>query len=123
MSRPRLPAVTQGPATVLRPAQAGLLREHLSEGSRGPARAAASGDGCAVGVRGGLTTCEGGETHWTVWPGAGGPGCGGYQACPGPLLAPSQSSLRQARPDMFHSPIPAAIQCSLGASVVPRGRP
>lgn len=51
MPRPRLPAVTQGPATVLRPAQAGLLREHLSEGSRCPASAAASGDGCVVGVR------------------------------------------------------------------------
>lgn len=49
--RPRLPAVTQGPATLPRPAQTGLLREHLSEGSRCPAGVAARGSGCLVGVR------------------------------------------------------------------------
>lgn len=49
--RPRLPAVTQGPAALPRPSQAGLLREHLSEGSRCPAGVAALGDGCVVGVR------------------------------------------------------------------------
>lgn len=110
--RPRLPAVTQGPAVLPHPAQAGLLREHLSEGSRCSAGVAARGSGCVVGVRRGPDHPRGRRNPLdSVARGRRPAPMGRGRVSGAPSSPPNRISSRPARPGILHSFIPATLQC------------